>query len=119
MAADEEGVDLAQFEAAATEKDTSESDAVRKTLGDVYTFVRSAEINKTISSFTLDHYIDEAKRKIKDPRIIRAASDPTKGVGTRPSQLEVIQKLQQDFNNVYEKAKKIAEQKDAGTVETT
>lgn len=109
--------DLSQFEARADAKDTSEADAVRKVIANVYTFVRSVEINKTIASFTLDHYIDEAKRKIKDSRVLRAASDPTKGVGTRSSQIDALTKLEQDFNNAFEKAKKVALQKDEGTVE--
>lgn len=88
--------------------DETSGDQIRKTLADTYTFVRSTDINKAISSFTLDHYIDEAKRKIKDTRILRAASDPSKGVGTRPSQLEMLTKLEQDFAQSYNKAKEIA-----------
>lgn len=108
--------ELSQFEASADTKDTSEAEAVRKTVANVYTFVRSVEINKTIASFTLDHYIDEAKRKIKDPRVLRAASDPKRGTGTRPSQLEYLTRLEQDFANAFERAKKMALQKDEGSV---
>jgi hypothetical protein len=113
--AEVEDEDISAFETKATEIDSKETDEIRKTIGDVYTFVRSAEINKTISSFTFDHYIDEAKRRIKDSRVLRAASDPKKGTGTRLGQLESLEKLQQDFENVFEKAKQLAEQKDAGT----
>lgn len=109
--------EVAEFEEKATLANTEESDEIRKTIGNVYTFVRSAEINKTISSFTLDHYIDEAKRKIKEPRVLRSASDPGKGVGTRPSQLEAIEALEELFNKSLAKAKEMAAAADTG--ETT
>ena len=86
---------------------------LRSTLGDTYTFVRSREINKTILSFTFDHYIDEAKREIKEDRILRSASDPNTGVGKRPSKLSAIQKLEQDFNNALPKLQDKANAKDA------
>lgn len=77
--------------------------AMRTVLADTYTFVRSNEINKTISSFTFDHYIDEAKRAIKEDRVLRSASSPSVGVGSRPSQLTALTKLEQDFNNMLAK----------------
>jgi hypothetical protein len=101
--------DLEQFEAPATVRDNSEGDQIRRVLNDVYTFVRSQEVNRSVASFTLDHYIDEAKRRIKDPRILRAASDPSKGVGVRPSKLEALAKLEQDFTSMYNKAKEMAD----------
>ncbi len=94
---------------ASSQASTEEEDQVRRTLADVYTFVRAAEINKTIASFTFDHYIDEAKRRIKEPSAIRTASNPS-GTGTRPSQLESLTKLEEAFNQVYEKAKQMAEE---------
>lgn len=87
------------------QSDISESDQIRRAFADAYTFVRSSEINKTIASFSLDHYIDEAKREIKDPRILRAASEPTVGIGTRPSKLEALEKLESDFAKAVESAK--------------
>ena len=93
-----------------TAANTSEADdQIRRTLADVYTFVRAAEINKTISSFSLDHYIDEAKRRIKDDRVLRSASNPSKGTGTRPSQLDALTKLEETFNKVYDQAKEMAD----------
>lgn len=97
------------FEERATTKDLSESEQIRKTIADTYTAVRSSEINKTIAGFTLDHYIDEAKRKIKEERVLRSASNPNEGVGTRPSLLTTLDKLEEDFNKSYEKAKEMAE----------
>ncbi len=95
-------------------KEDAEGDEIRRSIADTYTFVRSAELNRTVSSFTLDHYIDEAKRRIKDPRILRAASDPTKGVGTRPSKLDTLTRLEEDFNKSFNKAVQIAKNQGSG-----
>lgn len=97
-----------QLEDRAARTEPSETEQVRKVIADTYTFVRSAEISRTILGFTLDHYIDEAKRKIKQDRVLRSASDPLKGVGTRPSQLDALEKLEEDFNKSFEAAKKMA-----------
>jgi hypothetical protein len=105
--------EVAEFEEKAVSIETSESDELRKTIGNVYTFVRSREINKTIASFTFDHYLEEAKRKIKEPRILRSASDPGKGVGTRPGQLESLEALEELFNKSFAKAKEMAEAADS------
>ncbi len=110
--------EIAEFEEKAVATESNQSDEVRRIVGDVYTFVRSAEINKTISGFTLDHYIDEAKRRIKEPRILRSASDPGKGAGTRPGQLEELEKLEETFNKTFEKAKEMAEKADLGPIDT-
>lgn len=97
-----------QFEEKAALSEPSESEQVRRTIADVYTFVRSAEINRTIASFTLDHYLDEAKRKIKEDRLLRSAANP-EGIGSRPSQLSALEKLEADFDKVFAKAKEMAE----------
>lgn len=88
---------------------------LRSVLSDTYTFVRSAEINKTILGFNFDHYIDEAKREIKEDRIIRSAADPVTEIGRRLSKLDSLAKLEQDFANMLEKIRKLAEAKDAPT----
>lgn len=88
---------------------------LRSVLSDTYSFVRSAEINKTILSFTFDHYIDEAKREIKEDRIIRSSADPVTEIGRRASKLSALAKLEQDFNNMLGKIRKLAEAKDAPT----
>jgi hypothetical protein len=85
-----------------------ELDEIYEVVGNTYTFVRSREINKTISGFTLDHYIDERKRAIKGERILRTAANPGDGIGVRPSQLDAINKLEQNFNSIYDKATKLA-----------
>lgn len=100
-------------EATATQPESQELDQIHQVVADVYTFVRSREINKTISSFTFDHYIDEGKRQIKGQRVIRSASKPGEGVGTRPSQLDQISKLEEDFNKILDKAKKYAQAAEA------
>lgn len=106
---DDEPEDTTTYSENASVVDPSAGDAIRRTLADVYTFVRSAETNKTIAGFTLDHYIEEAKNRIKTPRILRSASDPEKGVGTRPAQLEALERLEEEFNKTYAKAKELAE----------
>lgn len=110
MAADEDKLseEIREFEEPETVKNPTENDELRRTVADVYTFVRSVDINKTISAFTLDHYIDEAKRKIKEDRVLRSASDPGKGVGTRPSQLTALEKLEETFGKAFEKMSALA-----------
>lgn len=105
--------DLESFEAPATVQERKAANEMRAILADTYTFVRSRELNKTIASFTFDHYIDEAKRAIKEERILRSASSPSDGVGKRPSQLSALEKLEQDFNNMAAKIKEVAETKDS------
>jgi hypothetical protein len=108
-------VDTAAVQEVKDDAEAMAGDQVRRTIADVYTFVRSCDINKTISGFTFDHYIDEAKRRIKEPKILRSAADPSKGVGTRSGQLEALTKLEEEFNKTYEQAKKLAEAADVGT----
>ncbi len=109
--ADEPDV-IEQFETKAEALERRADAEMRAVLADTYTFVRSAEINKTIASFTFDHYIDEAKRRIKNDRVLRSASNPAEGVGKRPAKLTALQKLEQDFTAALSKIKKVAETKD-------
>lgn len=111
--ADTDPVPAELVESKASETDRKADAEMRAVLADTYTFVRSTEINKTILSFTFDHYIDEAKREIKEDRILRSASDPNTGVGKRPSKLSSLTKLQTDFNNAVAKIQKLAEAKDS------
>lgn len=110
-----EGISLTSKEAKANLEDIKEEEQLRTIIADTYVFVRSAEINKTIASFTFDHYIDEAKRQIKEDRILRSALNP-EGVGKRPSKLAALEKLEADFTSIYDKAKIRAEAKDGGDV---
>ena len=109
--ADEPDV-IEQFETKAAALERRADAEMRAVLADTYTFVRSAEINKTIASFTFDHYIDEAKRRIKNDRILRSASNPAEGVGKRPAKLTALQKLEQDFTSALSKIKEVAKTKD-------
>lgn len=104
-----------QSEVVTSQAESVETDEIRRTIADVYTFVRSREINKAISSFTLDHYIEERKREIKGQRVIRSASRPGEGVDRRPAQLDAISKLEEDFKKSFTKAKKLALQAEAKT----
>lgn len=99
---------------AQTTDELEKTDKVRQAIADTYTFVRSREINATVASFTLDHYIDEAKRQIKgDGRLLRDASgQDSLAVGTRPTQLEALASIQQAFDDAFEDAKKMAEEAD-------
>ena len=81
-------------------QDVSEVDRVRIVVADVYTFVRSQEINRTIASFTLDHYIDEAKRQIKgEGRQLRNAAGEAYNV--RPTKLEALNRLETEFTKSF------------------
>lgn len=104
---------ITQFETDATATDRRADSQMRVVLANTYTFVRSSEINKTISSFTFDHYIDEAKRALKEDRVLRSASNPAVGVGKRSAQIPALEKLETDFNNSVSNIRKVAEAKDA------
>ena len=86
--------------------DLDKDNKLREILANVYTFVRSQEINRVIGGFTFDHYIDEAKRSLKGTgrQVVDAAGtvisqDPK--IGMRPSQLDYLTQIQTDFNNSY------------------
>lgn len=110
--ADEPDV-ITQFETDATATERRADAQMRIVLSDTYTFVRSSEINKTISGFTFDHYIAEAKNALKEDRVLRSASNPAVGVGKRQAQIPALEKLETDFNNSLDNMKKLAEAKDA------
>lgn len=106
---------IQQFNNPPTPEEKRESDQLRTILADTYTFVRSTEINRTIYSFTFDHYIDEAKRSLKEDRLLRSAYDAQDGIGKRPSKISSLEKLEQDFNNSIEKLRTLAREKDNST----
>lgn len=81
---------------------------IRTIVANVFTFVRSQEINRTISSFTFDHYITEAKRRIKgEGRQLRNAAGEVYGV--RPSKLEALEALETEFNESFPVLEALAE----------
>ena len=105
--------EIEKLESPSTVEERRQDNELRSALANAYTFVRSREINKTISSFTFDHYIDEAKRGIKEDRILRSASSPAEGVGRRLSKLSELEKIKLDFSNAMKKAKELAKANDA------
>lgn len=109
--------DFDKFEEPASVEDRRTDAEVRTALANAYTFVRSREINKTIASFTFDHYIDEAKRSLKGDLLLRSASSPAEGVGRRMSKLSELEKIERDFNNAMVKARELAKANDADAVE--
>ena len=89
-----------------------EVERIRNIVASVYTFVRACEVNRTIASFTFDHYIDEAKRRIKGKgRALRDASGES--IGTRPTKLEVIEDLEKEFRDSFSVIEKMAKKKDS------
>jgi hypothetical protein len=103
---------ITQFEVKATATSRRADAEMRSVLANTYTFVRSAELTKTISSFTFDHYIDEAKRELKEDRVLRSASNPAEGVGKRQAKIAALEKLELDFKNSLTNMRKLAEVKD-------
>ncbi len=92
-------------------QDQLQVERVRRAIADVYTFVRSQEYNRTIASYTFDHYIEFAKQAIKGSgRQIRDAAG--NAVGVRPTKLEALSNLQNSFNGAIEQARKMAESVD-------
>lgn len=113
---DESGDVLDAQKAKKKKEDLEKVDRVREDIANVYTFVRSQEINRVIGAFTFDHYVDEAKRRIKGTgREIRDAAgvviqdDKTKTQMMRPSLLDYLNKLEQRFNASYQEALKMAQ----------
>lgn len=89
-----------------------EVERIRNIVAAVYTFVRAAEVNRTIASFTFDHYIDEEKRAIKgEGRAIRDAAG--EAFDKRPTKLEIIENLEKEFRSSYTTIEKMAKKKDA------
>ena len=74
-----------------------EADTLRIAIGNTYTFIRSRELNKSLSGYTFDHYIDEAKRAIKD-----TSSSPS-GVVVRPSYTGQLMSLEASFQDALTK----------------
>lgn len=105
---------LANSSPAPTNVELNKQDQIRQALADTYTFVRSREINTTIASFTLDHYISEAMMQIKgdDRQLVDASGQDSLAVGTRPTQLEALATLQQAFNDAFSAAQKLAQKAD-------
>jgi hypothetical protein len=103
--------DVLPGEAVQQGQDRLQVERVRKAIADVYTFVRSQEYNRTIASYTFDHYIEFAKQAIKGTgRQIRDASG--KAVGIRPAKLEALSNLKTAFQGALEQARKMAESVD-------
>ncbi len=103
--------ELLPGEQVAEGQDKREVDRVRKVIADTYTFVRSQEFNRTIASYTFDHYIEFAKQRIKGTgRQIRNASGQT--LDLRPTKLETLEKLESEFRSTLEQARSMAESAD-------
>ncbi len=93
-------------------QDKFEVERVRRVIADTYTFVRSQEFNRTIASYTFDHYIEFAKQSIKGKgREIRSASGRVLDI--RPTKLEALESLQASFKSVLAQARTMAEQVDS------
>ena len=94
-----------------------EVDRVRVVVADTYTFVRSQEINRTIGSFTFDHYIEEAKREIKGTGTsIRDAGGAA--IGVRPTKLEALEVLENEFRATLPTIREMAKAADAEEEDT-
>jgi len=103
---------LQSGEEALSTQDVDELKRVRRVISDVHVFVRSQEINRTLGSFTLDHYIEEAKRQISGTgREIRDSTGST--FDLRPTKLEALNTLEDEFRVTLKTAKEMAEQADA------
>lgn len=72
----------------------SQAEELLVALAEIYTYVKSREFTKSISSFTFDDYINEAKEKIK--------SDTKK---SRLTKLERLSKLEEKVQKVIGQAR--------------
>lgn len=101
--------ELVPGEAVKKGQKTSEVQRIRNIIAESYTFVRSQEINRTIASFTLDHYIDEAKREIKgEGRQLRSASGEAYDV--RATKLEELERMTTEFAETLPLLEELAKQ---------
>jgi len=86
-------------------KKLQDENDIRRVVADVHAFVRSRELNKSLSTYSFDHYLEEAKLTIGkepwDPNVPRE--------GARLTQFEMITKLEADFDRLYAQAEKMAE----------
>jgi len=104
--------ELQPDEAGFESQEQKEVRRVRRVIADTYTFIRSQEINRTLASFTFDHYIEEAKRQIKgDGRAIRNAAGEAFDI--RPTKLAALTSLEDEFRATLEAAKVMAKAADA------
>ena len=91
---------------------------VRCVISDTHSFIRGQEVNRTLAGFTLDHYIEEAKRRIMGTgRAIRSASGET--IDLRPTKLESLNSLEDEFRSTLETAKTMAAAADASLQKPT
>jgi hypothetical protein len=93
-----------------------EAQRVRRIIAETHVFVRSQEINRTLQSFTLDHYIEEAKRKISGTgREIRDGAG--EAFDLRPTKLESLNILEDEFRATLTAAREMAKAADASLQE--
>lgn len=78
-------------------KQAKKEQAGLQSLADIYTFVRSTEINRTIANKTFDHFIKEAIEKISSENELKDAAGAV--VATRPSKLEALNRLEQSLDD--------------------
>ena len=113
-----------------TAEKSEQNQRVRNAIGDVYTFVRSREINETLSSFPFDHYIQEAMEDIRGTLFTLDSSASTGGnigpslpgravrdaaghnVARRPAKLQALEELKSKFMDMWDAAKELAEKAD-------
>lgn len=105
---------LPNSQVAPTVDELNKSDQIRQAIADTYTYVRSREINQTIASYTLDHYISEAMMQIKgsDDQLSNSSGQDTTAYNVRPTQLQVLAAIQQAFNDAFDGAMKLAQAAD-------
>lgn len=65
-------------------------------LGKIYSFIRSREYTKSVSNFSFDDYIDQAKNQIK--------SDEK---GNRRTKSQKLDQLEEEISNTIERAKQL------------
>lgn len=83
--------------------------SLREVLHSAYTFVRSVEVNRAVSSITLDHLIQEQISSYKQGSERSLLDGKGTDVGKRISKLDALSNLQTDINNAVKAVR------DAGT----
>lgn len=77
----------------------------RRILHSAYSFIRSVESNKAISSLTLDHVLQEHITSLKKGEMRGILDGSGKSLGSRSSRFDQIEELERDLDKLVRAVK--------------
>lgn len=84
------------------------SEDVRRALHSAYTLVRSVESNKAISTWTLDHMVQEQITRLKQGEVRSFVDGAGESVGSRTSKYDQLTDIETQVTNAVQAIKKAA-----------